>query len=91
MNGTLTIAKFLGPRARRPKKLPTDKAVNDEKRPRTAFSGPQLVRLKVIIYMLWYIRLMKSIFVTNVELELNNYFINDISYEDSTILDCKYC
>ncbi|XP_031636943.1 uncharacterized protein YBL113C-like [Contarinia nasturtii] len=33
------------PRARRPKKT-TDKTVNDEKRPRTAFSGPQLARLK---------------------------------------------
>lgn len=38
--------KFVGPRARRPKKT-TDKTANDEKRPRTAFSGPQLARLKV--------------------------------------------
>ncbi|XP_075988388.1 homeobox protein invected-like [Anticarsia gemmatalis] len=33
------------PRTRRPKKPPGDGA-NDEKRPRTAFSGPQLARLK---------------------------------------------
>lgn len=38
---------FSGPRARRPKKPTADKAANDEKRPRTAFSGPQLARLKV--------------------------------------------
>lgn len=56
--GTLTIVKFLGPRARRPKKLSTDKAVNDEKRPRTAFSGPQLVRLKVLTMS--YIIFMKN-------------------------------
>lgn len=41
------ILKYVGPRARRPKKATTDKATNDEKRPRTAFSGPQLARLKV--------------------------------------------
>ncbi|XP_028033699.1 homeobox protein invected isoform X2 [Bombyx mandarina] len=34
------------PRTRRPKKPPGDTASNDEKRPRTAFSGPQLARLK---------------------------------------------
>ncbi|KAJ8704658.1 hypothetical protein PYW07_011846 [Mythimna separata] len=34
------------PRTRRPKKPPGDNAVPDEKRPRTAFSGPQLARLK---------------------------------------------
>lgn len=40
---------FLGPRTRRPKKPPSEKAAvtNDEKRPRTAFSGSQLARLKV--------------------------------------------
>lgn len=39
----------LGPRTKRPKKPPGEKsaAANDEKRPRTAFSGPQLARLKV--------------------------------------------
>ncbi|CAK1549026.1 unnamed protein product [Leptosia nina] len=34
-----------GPRTRKPKKPPGD-TNNDEKRPRTAFSGPQLARLK---------------------------------------------
>ncbi|GBP29957.1 Homeobox protein invected [Eumeta japonica] len=34
-----------GPRTRRPKKPPGDGS-SDEKRPRTAFSGPQLARLK---------------------------------------------
>ncbi|XP_026471867.1 homeobox protein E60-like [Ctenocephalides felis] len=39
------------PRSRRPKKAPSDKAPGtttsaEEKRPRTAFSGPQLARLK---------------------------------------------
>ncbi|KAG7312633.1 hypothetical protein JYU34_000950 [Plutella xylostella] len=34
-----------GPRTRRPKKPPGE-VQNDEKRPRTAFSGPQLARLK---------------------------------------------
>ncbi|KAL4712193.1 hypothetical protein ACJJTC_011054 [Scirpophaga incertulas] len=34
------------PRTRRPKKPPGDGAPTDEKRPRTAFSGPQLARLK---------------------------------------------
>lgn len=45
-----------GPRARRPKKVTNEKSTSDEKRPRTAFSGPQLARLKVsaisIIYTL---------------------------------------
>lgn len=37
-----------GPRTRRPKKPPSEKgSSSDEKRPRTAFSGPQLARLKV--------------------------------------------
>ncbi|XP_061726398.1 homeobox protein invected-like isoform X2 [Cydia pomonella] len=35
-----------GPRTRRPKKPPGEAAQTDEKRPRTAFSGPQLARLK---------------------------------------------
>ncbi|KAG4066941.1 hypothetical protein HA402_007689 [Bradysia odoriphaga] len=36
-----------GPRTRRPKKPPSEKgSSSDEKRPRTAFSGPQLARLK---------------------------------------------
>ncbi|XP_063370839.1 homeobox protein invected-like isoform X2 [Cydia amplana] len=35
-----------GPRTRRPKKPPGEAPQNDEKRPRTAFSGPQLARLK---------------------------------------------
>ncbi|XP_048001917.1 homeobox protein invected-like isoform X2 [Leguminivora glycinivorella] len=34
------------PRTRRPKKPPGETAQTDEKRPRTAFSGPQLARLK---------------------------------------------
>ncbi|XP_041985055.1 homeobox protein invected-like [Aricia agestis] len=34
------------PRTRRPKKPPGDTGPTDEKRPRTAFSGPQLARLK---------------------------------------------
>ncbi|XP_063835711.1 homeobox protein invected-like [Ostrinia nubilalis] len=34
------------PRTRRPKKPPGDGTPTDEKRPRTAFSGPQLARLK---------------------------------------------
>ncbi|XP_026736407.1 homeobox protein invected-like [Trichoplusia ni] len=34
------------PRTRRPKKPPGEASVPDEKRPRTAFSGPQLARLK---------------------------------------------
>ncbi|XP_063370838.1 homeobox protein invected-like isoform X1 [Cydia amplana] len=34
------------PRTRRPKKPPGEAPQNDEKRPRTAFSGPQLARLK---------------------------------------------
>lgn len=42
---------FPGPRVKRPKKPPSDSSLKseDEKRPRTAFSGPQLARLKVII------------------------------------------
>lgn len=40
---------LLGPRTRRPKKPPGDGGSADEKRPRTAFSGPQLARLKVYI------------------------------------------
>lgn len=38
-----------GPRVKRPKKPPSDSSLKseDEKRPRTAFSGPQLARLKV--------------------------------------------
>ncbi|XP_049882437.1 homeobox protein invected-like [Pectinophora gossypiella] len=39
------IILYSGPRTRRPKKPPGD-TTNDEKRPRTAFSGPQLARLK---------------------------------------------
>lgn len=40
----------IGPRTRRPKKPPSEKgSSSDEKRPRTAFSGPQLARLKVRI------------------------------------------
>ncbi|XP_063544657.1 homeobox protein invected-like isoform X2 [Cydia strobilella] len=35
-----------GPRTRRPKKPPGEAPQSDEKRPRTAFSGPQLARLK---------------------------------------------
>lgn len=39
---------FPGPRTRRPKKPPSEKGTpTDDKRPRTAFSGPQLARLKV--------------------------------------------
>ncbi|XP_068621882.1 homeobox protein invected-like [Battus philenor] len=34
------------PRTRRPKKPPGEGTTSDEKRPRTAFSGPQLARLK---------------------------------------------
>ncbi|CAD7076794.1 unnamed protein product [Hermetia illucens] len=35
------------PRTRKPKKPPSEKGTSsDEKRPRTAFSGPQLARLK---------------------------------------------
>lgn len=40
----MTDGFFLGPRTRRPKKK--DKQQQDEKRPRTAFSGDQLTRLK---------------------------------------------
>ncbi|PZC84866.1 hypothetical protein B5X24_HaOG203856 [Helicoverpa armigera] len=41
-----SISNVNGPRTRRPKKPPGDNTVPDEKRPRTAFSGPQLARLK---------------------------------------------
>ncbi|CRL00010.1 CLUMA_CG013300, isoform A [Clunio marinus] len=48
--GEFTIFKKLkwGPRVKRPKKPPSDSSLKseDEKRPRTAFSGPQLARLK---------------------------------------------
>jgi hypothetical protein len=42
----------LGPRVKKPKKPPSEVAVakDDEKRPRTAFSGAQLARLKVIYF-----------------------------------------
>lgn len=42
---------YIGPRVKRPKKPPSDSSLKseDEKRPRTAFSGPQLARLKVRI------------------------------------------
>ena len=42
---TFNLYFIAGPRYRRPKQ-PKDKT-NDEKRPRTAFSSEQLVRLKV--------------------------------------------
>lgn len=40
---------FLGPRTKKPKKPPSEKGnvTPEDKRPRTAFSGPQLARLKV--------------------------------------------
>ena len=44
------IFVYSGPRTKRPKKPPTEKAeaiIPEDKRPRTAFSGPQLARLKV--------------------------------------------
>lgn len=41
------VSQYLGPRIRRPRKMAGEKSTNDEKRPRTAFSGPQLARLKV--------------------------------------------
>lgn len=45
-----------GPRTKKPKKPPSEKGnvTPEDKRPRTAFSGPQLARLKVgleIIYI----------------------------------------
>lgn len=45
---------FLGPRTKKPKKPPSEKgsasnSASEDKRPRTAFSGPQLARLKVRI------------------------------------------
>lgn len=46
----MTIGFKTGPRTRRPKKPPGDRSPGtreEEKRPRTAFSGPQLARLKV--------------------------------------------
>lgn len=43
---------FKGPRVKKPKKPPSETGsigkTDDEKRPRTAFSGAQLARLKVI-------------------------------------------
>ncbi|XP_055918328.1 LOW QUALITY PROTEIN: homeobox protein engrailed-like [Eupeodes corollae] len=44
-SNVIAAMQFIGPRYRRPKK-PKDKTQVDEKRPRTAFSGEQLARLK---------------------------------------------
>ena len=48
----------LGPRTKRPKKPPSEKVDNnipEDKRPRTAFSGPQLARLKVCLKKLQFV------------------------------------
>lgn len=49
LNYFFFLCDFSGPRTRRPKKPPGEKLTAEEKRPRTAFSGPQLARLKVSV------------------------------------------
>ena len=54
-----------GPRTKRPKKPPSEKVDNnipEDKRPRTAFSGPQLARLKVCFKQIQFYTILYNFF-----------------------------